>query len=52
MDFDESWFMSWQGNSEYIEVTSGIPRERVEHKAKSTGKIQLAVGTISSGQGP
>ncbi len=35
----------------YIEVTSGIPRERVELKAQSTGKIQLAVGTMSSGQG-
>ena len=35
----------------YIEVTSGIPRERVELRAKSTGKIELAVGTMSSGQG-
>ena len=34
----------------YIEVTSGIPRES-ELRAKSTGKIELAVGTMSSGQG-
>ena len=40
-----------EGGSNYIEVTSGIPRERVELRAKSTGKIELAVGTMSSGQG-
>ena len=32
----------------YIEVTSGIPR--VELRAKPTGKIELAVGTMVAGK--
>ena len=35
----------------YIEVTSGIPRERAELRALASGEIELAVGTMSSGQG-
>lgn len=34
----------------YIEVTSGIPRERAELKATEAGEIELVVGTASSGQ--
>ncbi|MEM7253694.1 MAG: xanthine dehydrogenase family protein molybdopterin-binding subunit [Pseudomonadota bacterium] len=34
----------------YIEVTSGIPRERVELLATGDGSIELVVGTMSSGQ--
>ena len=35
----------------YIEVTSGIPRERAELRALGDGTIELVVGTMSSGQG-
>ncbi len=35
----------------YIEVTSGIPRERAEIRALADGTIELVVGTMSSGQG-
>lgn len=35
----------------YIEVTSGIPRERAEVKVCDDGFIELVVGTMSSGQG-
>ena len=35
----------------YIEVTSGIPRERAEVRALADGTIELVVGTMSSGQG-
>ena len=35
----------------YIEVTSGIPRERAELRALADGAIELVVGTMSSGQG-
>ena len=35
----------------YIEVTSGIPRERAELRALVDGTIELVVGTMSSGQG-
>ncbi len=35
----------------YIEVTSGIPRERAELNIRTDGKIELIVGTMSSGQG-
>jgi len=34
----------------YIEVTSGFPRERVELKLCEDGAIELVVGTMSSGQ--
>jgi carbon-monoxide dehydrogenase large subunit len=35
----------------YIEVTSGFPRERTELKVCGDGCIELVVGTMSSGQG-
>ena len=35
----------------YIEVTSGFPRERAELKLCEDGSIELVVGTMSSGQG-
>jgi carbon-monoxide dehydrogenase large subunit len=34
----------------YIEVTSGFPRERAELKVCDDGAIELVVGTMSSGQ--
>lgn len=35
----------------YIEVTSGMPRERAELTVREDGTIDFAVGTASSGQG-
>ncbi len=35
----------------YIEVTSGFPKERAELKVCDDGRIELVVGTMSSGQG-
>ena len=35
----------------YIEVTSGIPRERAELRAFQDGAIELVIGTMNSGQG-
>ncbi len=35
----------------YIEVTSGIPRERVELHVLNDGTVEFVVGTMSSGQG-
>lgn len=35
----------------YIEVTSGIPRERVELSVASDGIVEMVAGTMSSGQG-
>ena len=35
----------------YIEVTSGVPRERAELRALGDGTVELVVGTMSSGQG-
>ena len=35
----------------YIEVTSGIPRERAEVTVCDDGSVELVVGTMSSGQG-
>lgn len=35
----------------YIEVTSGFPRERAELKVGEDGVVELVVGTMSSGQG-
>ena len=39
------------GIANYIEVTSGIPRERAELRVDPGGHIDLVVGTMSSGQG-
>ena len=35
----------------YVEVTSGVPRERAEVTMLEDGSVELAVGTMSSGQG-
>lgn len=35
----------------YIEVTSGVPRERAELTVRPDGTVELVVGTMSSGQG-
>jgi len=39
------------GIANYIEVTSGVPRERAELNVLEDGCVELAVGTMSSGQG-
>ena len=39
------------GVANYIEVTSGIPRERAELSVLADGTVELVVGTMSSGQG-
>ena len=39
------------GIANYIEVTSGIPRERAEIIITNDGYVELVVGTMSSGQG-
>jgi len=39
------------GVANYIEVTSGIPRERAELTVCDDGFVELVVGTMSSGQG-
>lgn len=39
------------GVANYIEVTSGIPRERAEIRICTDGTIELVAGTMSSGQG-
>ena len=39
------------GIANYIEVTSGIPRERAEITITNDGYVELVVGTMSSGQG-
>ena len=38
------------GVANYIEVTSGIPRERAELTVLADGTVELVVGTMSSGQ--
>jgi len=35
----------------YIEGTSGIPRERAEISVRAGGSVELAIGTFDSGQG-
>ena len=40
-----------RGIANYIEVTSGIPRERAEITVTHDGYVDLVVGTMSSGQG-
>lgn len=39
------------GIANYIEVTSGIPRERVELNVCDDGTVEMIAGTMSSGQG-
>jgi aerobic carbon-monoxide dehydrogenase large subunit len=39
------------GIANYLETPVGIPHERVEVTVRGTGKVELAVGTQSTGQG-
>ena len=39
------------GIANYVEVTSGAPRERAEVSVRPEGKIDVVIGTLSSGQG-
>jgi aerobic carbon-monoxide dehydrogenase large subunit len=39
------------GVSNYIEITSGNPRERTEITIQPDGKVELLMGTMNSGQG-
>lgn len=35
----------------YVEIASGIPRERAEVTVKPNGRVEVVIGTLSSGQG-
>jgi carbon-monoxide dehydrogenase large subunit len=39
------------GLANYIEITSGAPRERAEITVLPEGRVELVIGTMSSGQG-
>jgi len=39
------------GVANYVEITSGAPRERAEITVRPEGRIELVMGTMSSGQG-
>ena len=39
------------GIANYVEITSGSPRERTEITLLAEGKVELVMGTMSSGQG-
>jgi aerobic carbon-monoxide dehydrogenase large subunit len=39
------------GIANYIEITSGAPRERTEITVQPEGRVELVMGTMSSGQG-
>jgi carbon-monoxide dehydrogenase large subunit len=39
------------GLANYIEITSGAPRERAEITILPEGRVELVIGTMSSGQG-
>ena len=39
------------GIANYIEITSGVPRERAEITVRPAGRVELAIGALSSGQG-
>lgn len=39
------------GIANYVEITSGIPRERAEVTVLPEGVIEVVIGTVSSGQG-
>jgi aerobic carbon-monoxide dehydrogenase large subunit len=39
------------GVANYIEITSGSPRERAEITVRPDGRVELVMGTMSSGQG-
>jgi carbon-monoxide dehydrogenase large subunit len=35
----------------YVEIASGMPRERAEVTVKANGRVEIVIGTLSSGQG-
>jgi aerobic carbon-monoxide dehydrogenase large subunit len=39
------------GIANYVEITTGAPRERAEITVSPTGRVELVMGTMSSGQG-
>jgi aerobic carbon-monoxide dehydrogenase large subunit len=39
------------GIANYVEITSGAPRERTEITVRPEGRVELVMGTMSSGQG-
>ena len=39
------------GMANYIEITSGVPRERAEITVLPEGRVELVMGTMASGQG-
>ena len=39
------------GVANYVEITSGAPRERTEITVKPEGRVELVMGTMASGQG-
>ena len=39
------------GVANYVEVTSGFPRERAEIRVQPEGRVELVMGTMDSGQG-
>jgi carbon-monoxide dehydrogenase large subunit len=39
------------GIANYVEITTGSPRERTEITVKPEGRVELVMGTMSSGQG-
>ncbi|HJU20118.1 MAG TPA: xanthine dehydrogenase family protein molybdopterin-binding subunit [Stellaceae bacterium] len=39
------------GLANYVEITSGAPRERTEITVTGAGRVELVMGTMSSGQG-
>jgi aerobic carbon-monoxide dehydrogenase large subunit len=39
------------GIANYVEITSGVPRERTEITVLPEGKVELVMGTMASGQG-
>jgi carbon-monoxide dehydrogenase large subunit len=43
----------WRGTgvANYVEITSGTPRERTEITVLPEGKVELVMGTMNSGQG-
>ncbi|HEY1797824.1 MAG TPA: xanthine dehydrogenase family protein molybdopterin-binding subunit [Stellaceae bacterium] len=39
------------GVANYVEITSGSPRERTEIEVNANGRVELVMGTMASGQG-
>src|SRR6185312_84806 len=39
------------GVANYVEITSGSPRERTEIEVRPDGRVELVMGTMASGQG-